>query len=320
MRYNNPMTPGITAIVKHKASVDQRLQSYLENKRTDFSMVNRWGRDVIDRLIPFVRAGKTIRGSLLLYAYSLFCDTVPPYVNDAAAALELFQAGFLIHDDIMDQDAMRRGKPSIHEQYAQIKRKDGHAEADHFGLSMGICAADICFFMGYELFSTVPDTQLLRGAIGKEMQLVGVAQMQDVSGGSQDERTLTPDAMMSLYRYKTARYTFSVPLLIGATLAHADQNVIDALDRLGESMGILFQIRDDELNVEGNTRLTGKPVGSDQRNGKLTLQTLLSGEELNELRSSLLEHAEQEIDSLPINPKHRHELTSLLHFCIVRQK
>lgn len=313
------MTTALEYFAPHKQQVDKVLTTYLSRKKTELEKVNYWAADVIDRLSPFVTAGKTIRGSLVLYTHALFGSEPAPYVYDSGAALELFQAGFLIHDDIMDRDSLRRGKPSIHEQYAQLERSLELPDADHFGESMGINAGDLCFFLGYELLCSIPHTFDLRTIIGKEMEAVVIAQMQDVAGAT-SKGPLTTESVLSLYRYKTARYTFSLPMVVGATLANAAPETIVRLDRLGESMGLLFQIRDDELSVEGDSQITGKPVGSDERNAKNTLATLMSGESINEFKTTLLEHAEQEIAALSVTDDQKKQLTTLVHYCLTRDK
>jgi geranylgeranyl diphosphate synthase type I len=79
------------------------------------------------------------------------------------------------------------------------------------------------------------------------------------------------DDVLALYRYKTARYTFSLPLAAGAILAGAGQPAVRRLVTLGTYLGVIFQIRDDDIGIFGSRRLTGKPVGSDIREGKKTL-------------------------------------------------
>jgi len=308
MRYNYPMEDSLTNILRHKKAVDAHLVGYLTAKRASLVQINLMGGDVIDRLIPFVTSGKTTRGSLSVYIYSLFQTTPSQQIYNAAAALELFHSGFLIHDDIMDKDSLRRGKPSIWEQYHQLSHNP------HVGISQAINTADLCFFMGQELLVDLP----ILGLVARELQPVIIAQMQDVINSK--TQALSRDEVLSLYRYKTARYTFSLSMAVGATLGGASQEHIDHLMRLGESMGLLFQIRDDELSVAGDTAVTGKPVGSDEKNNKQTLATLINSEELNDLKVSLLEHCDDEIVTLPIQQLHKDELTSLVRFCLNRTK
>lgn len=308
IRYNNPMNDALHDILSHKPNVDAFLTDYLAGRKRTLAAVNSWGSDVIERLIRFVTGGKTTRGSLTVYIYTLFTKQPAPRIYQAAAALELFHSGFLIHDDIMDNDSMRRGRESIWQQYAT-------ASGDiHVGVSQAINAGDICFFMGQELLADMG----LAGLVSRELQPVIVAQMQDVMSGRGN--ALSKDDVLTLYRYKTARYTFSLSMCVGATVAQAGGEYIQVLSRLGESMGLLYQIRDDELSISGHSDITGKPVGSDVANEKQTLATLLNSEEINDLKGSLLEHSDKEIGNLPISDRSKDSLRALVTFCITRDK
>lgn len=302
------MADSLTEILKHKKGVDNYLVTYLTSKKSKLVQINTFGGDVIDRLIPFVTSGKTTRGSLAVYIYSLFQKNTPPDIYKAASALELYHSGFLIHDDVMDRDTLRRGNPSMWEQY-RVSSGDIHT-----GISQAINSGDLCFFMAQELLTDIR----LYEVVSQELQPVIVAQMQDMMSGK--NASMSKEEVMSLYRYKTARYTFSLSMSVGAILAGATQGNIDLLDRLGESMGLLFQIRDDELSIEGDSTVTGKPTGSDQRNEKQTLATLLNSDELNDLKVSLLEHCDHEIDLLPVSDAHKSELTALVRFCLTRNR
>jgi geranylgeranyl diphosphate synthase type I len=308
MRYNNPMTDALTNILSHKREVDAAIVAYLEQKKNTLSPINGWGNDVIDRLITFTTSGKSTRGSLAVYISTLFQKKKSQQILDAACALEFFHSGFLIHDDIMDKDALRRGRPSIWEQYR------AYTGNSHIGISQAINAGDLCLFMGQELAGKSGITDL----VSKELPPVIIAQMQDIHRYA--DATLSKDDVISLYRYKTARYTFSLSMAAGATIARCSQDTVDIFDRLGESMGLLYQIRDDELSVEGDSSVTGKPVGSDERNDKQTLARLLDSEEMNDLKVSLFEHCDDEIVALPIGKNHREELASLVRFCMTRKK
>lgn len=302
------MTTSFHSILSHKKKIDEQLLSFLSAKKSALMKINHFGGDVIDRLMPFVTSGKTTRGSLMVYIFALFQKELSTDIYKAAAALELFHSGFLIHDDIMDRDDLRRGAPSIWEQY----HKKSHDL--HTGISQAINAGDLCFFLAQELLADAA----VHPMVAKELQQVVIAQMQDVESGGKHH--LSKDEVLSLYRYKTGRYTFSLSMALGATLAHATADQISLFERLGESMGLLFQIRDDELSVEGDSAVTGKPVGSDEKNAKQTLGTLLNSEELNDLKASLLEHCDHEIDKLPIEAIHKNELTSLVRYCLSRNK
>lgn len=300
------MSDIVEAILSNKKDIDAHLISFLRKKRDSLSRINKWGGDVIDRLIPFATSGKTTRGSLVVYIYTLFSKRRSSQVYHAAAALELIHSGLLIHDDIMDKDPLRRGKESIWEQYRQVSGDT------HIGISQAINAGDLCFFLAQELFA---DSDLLP-YISTELANVTIAQMQDVQ--NLRDSTVSKEDILSLYRYKTARYTFSLSMTVGAKIAGAGNTHIEKFIRLGESMGLLYQIRDDELSVYGDSAITGKPVGSDERNNKQTLTTLLDSEELNDLKSTYIEQCDVLIDSLPLLAKNKEDLRALVHFCLNR--
>lgn len=302
------MSDVVNAILSHKKDIDAHLVAFLKQKRASLSRIHHLGGDIIDRLVPFTTSGKTTRGSLAVYIHSLFTKRRSPGIYDAAAALELFHSGLLIHDDIMDNDTLRRGKESIWAQYRRVSRDT------HIGISQAINAGDLCFFLAQELFA---DSNLLP-FVSNELTYVAIAQMQDVA--NLHGKFVTKDDVLSLYRYKTARYTFSLSMTVGAMVAGAAKQHRTSLTRLGESLGLLYQIRDDELSVSGDSAVTDKPVGSDERNRKQTLATLLNSEELGDLKSTHIQHCDDEIDSLPLSAKQKKELTALVRFCLTRNK
>ena len=168
--------------------------------------------------------------------------------------------------------------------------------------------------------------------------------MQDVAA-SQTVKRLSEDDILSVYRYKTARYTFSLPLVAGAKLARASDTDLAVLDSLGEDIGIMFQIRDDELNLLGDPQITGKSKGSDVREHKQTLLSLylakstqgsslplLSPEELAKLYidsgtqkhiadkiSSLAALVDAKLQKLTISNEHKHSLMALAEFVQTRE-
>lgn len=312
------MSGNLDGILAYKKDIDAHITHVLSLKKAELGQINPWGTDVIDRLIPFITGGKCVRGSLILYTYALFQKKLPAFLLDYAGAIEMLHAGLLIHDDIMDSDKKRRGSISIHEQYRRLIKKSDSA-TDHFGLSMGINAADLCFFMAHELLSVPTHNSNLQHLIAKELQKVVIAQMQDVEENVTNKK-LTREAILSLYRYKTARYTFSLPMVIGATAARVSPVVISSFEKLGESMGILYQLRDDELNKEGDSGTTGKSTGSDAKNAKQTLARLLTVDELAEVKTVLLKQASQEIERLPIARPQKAAVSTLLEFCYTRNK
>jgi geranylgeranyl diphosphate synthase type I len=241
------------------------------------SPVGKWGNDGVLRILNVTTQGKLLRSALLfLSAESLSHQYNHEIAVKTAAAIELFQTGLLVHDDIMDRDEKRRGFDSMHIQYKKILEQCGAKNPDRIGESLALCVGDMTFFLAFHIFSTIEPPHLsvkLINLFSSEIAKVGVAQMQDVYGGN-SEKQVSKDEILSVYTYKTGRYTCGLPLVAGAIIAGANPQTIRHLWRLGTALGILYQIKDDWLNLFGDPQKTGKPVGSDIREGKQTLYRL----------------------------------------------
>ncbi len=288
-----------TLFQTYKTAIEHYLRTFFIKKQKELSSVNVWGSDVCKRYLTFALQGKMIRGCLIILGFEMFGKKATEDVVKAAAAMELFQSALLIHDDIMDHDTMRRGQRTIFAQYG----------VNHFGESMGMCAGDIGFFFAFELLADMSQQKYaILPLICRELVKVGVAQMQDVSVGNQKEIPSEAD-ILNLYRYKTARYTFSLPLMVGAILAGQSEATINILEKLGEDLGIMFQLKDDELDFE-----------SDQREGKKTLLWLYQGNrsKVDDRMATLAKEAKGLIAKLPVDAPGARMLGELLEYNIHR--
>jgi len=261
------------SFIRYKKIIDAYLLRFLSEKQKELSSVNSWSDDIFQKLNEFVTSGKSLRGGFVLFITDIYGKKINDDALRLASAVELIHAGFLIHDDIMDQDRMRRGHPSLYTQYEEVGKKLTFNKPLLFGQDMAICAGDLTFFLAMSCLGQNTNSKklpLLLNHFSSEYSSVCVAQMQDASFGF-SYRIPTIDEVLSLYRYKTARYTFSMPFMLGGILAGITKKEITTLEKLGEQMGIIFQLHDDSLNLFGNPQITGKPVGSDIREGKKTL-------------------------------------------------
>ena len=271
----------MTELANLKPALSAELQAFMNKSEADDTLVSNWTADVIGRLLDYTIRGKMIRGALVTIGARLF-STNPAGLEPGlqtvclrlGAAMELIQSLLLIHDDIMDQDDLRRGKPSVHAQYVQLAHLRDVTDPQRLGESLGICAGDVSGFMAFEILAGLDlEPPLLRDLFAltsHELTLVGLAQMSDVyNGGVCAEVGF--EEIIRLYRYKTGRYTFSLPLMAGALCAGAKPETRRILGEIGELFGIIFQIKDDDLGLFGNSERTGKPVGSDIREDKKTL-------------------------------------------------
>ena len=258
----------------YKNRIASNLRELLDKDSIGLKKINNWGKDVIERLKEFSLGGKLLRGSLILFCSDMYSKNEVHGSTEVASAIELIHSSLLIHDDIMDRDKLRRSKPTIHYQYKDIYPNKDRVEAIHFGESMAICSGDIGFFTAFYILSTTPINSTIIKQIlriwSMEFSYVGAAQMDDMHFEVTNEE-IPDDKILNMYRYKTSRYTFSLPMVTGAILAGAPEEDIKNLEKLGEKIGIIFQIKDDELGLFGKEEKTGKPAGSDIKEGKNTL-------------------------------------------------
>ncbi len=230
--------------------------------------------------------GKMLRGVLACLGHDLF-EGHSPDVFALAAALECFQAGLLVHDDIMDKDDLRRGAPTMHRRFEHLETAAGipARNAAALGEAIGICAGDIYYFIAWNTIARLGSQQA--PLFSRELVNVCHAQIADVRFGS---RTAFPiiEETLEVYAYKTARYTICLPLCAGAILSsHGDAQ--PALETLGLNLGALFQIKDDYLGLFGDEKQLGKPVGSDIREGKKTPYMILLHNALDASEKSCFE-------------------------------
>lgn len=254
------------------------LDRFLVRKALEVADVRPWGLDVMGRLAVFATRGKMLRGGLVCLGWETTGRRASTDALRAGAAMELVQSALLIHDDIMDDDARRRGGPSFHRQYARLGERQRLPDPARFGEGMGICAGEIALFLAFEALAglSVPPKRASAALalFAREFTLVGLGQMQDLHGGA--SRRSTPESrVLDLYRLKTARYSFSLPLVLGCLLAGGPASLRRRLDACGEAIGMIFQLVDDELGLFGTEAELGKPVGSDIRQGKKTLLNVL---------------------------------------------
>jgi len=270
-----------------KPLLSKTLESFLSKVALDASKVSLWSSDLSSVLYDYATRGKMIRGSLVSLGLTAFKAQPTALDSELAlslgAVMELLQAMLLIHDDIMDQDDFRRNAPAVHFHYAERSRMEGLAQHRRLGESLGICMGDVSGFLAFEIISHLnlsgPVLQKVLYHCSRELAYVGLAQMDDVRNGYIEGEVALED-IFKLYRYKTGRYTFSLPLMLGAILAGASDTDVELVGKLGEEMGIIFQIKDDELGLFGTDDQTGKPQGSDILENKKTPYRMLLLESL----------------------------------------
>lgn len=260
-------------------SVDAVLADFLEGKSRSAGSPHLL--ELIDILRGFLFAGgKRIRPLMCICGWrAAGGQGTPEPVLRAAASLELFHAFALIHDDVMDSSAARRGHPTVHRTLADRHQHRGiAADAERFGTNAAILLGDLALTWADEMFHTAdftPDqTRATRPVLDAMRTEVMFGQYLDLVATGRP--TGDVDHALAVSRFKTAKYTVERPLHVGAALAGAGPAVMDACTAYALPLGEAFQLRDDLLGVFGNPAATGKSVVDDLREGKCTVLMALA--------------------------------------------
>ena len=230
--------------------------------------------------------GKRLRPCLVLAVCEMLGGDIEKALP-AACALEMIHTYSLIHDDLpcMDDDDMRRGRPSNHKV---------------FGEAMAVLAGDGLLSLAFEtLLRASADT----GDIGVLLAAREIAERAGASGmvtgqaadiENEGKQNNTLDTLRFIHRHKTADM-LEAAVLSGAYIAGADGDTLAALRTYSETMGLLFQITDDMLDITGDPALMGKTLGKDAETGKLTYVALLGLEGAKKAAADAAENAKTAI-------------------------
>ncbi len=227
---------------------------------------------ILSEIEEFALRGKLIRGTLFILTCRILGQKITDDHLKIAAAIELIHSGLLIHDDIIDNDRMRRGEKSVFAKYEERAADLDVIDASHYGKSMAIVVADAAYFYAFEIISQIKYDRTLEllNFLAKEIYLVCLAEGLDSQLGQSNLETRR-ESILEVYKYKTARYTFSMPFTMGCIYSNSNNEIKKTLDELGEKAGLIFQLKDDEIGFFGKEEEIGKPVGSDIRENKKTI-------------------------------------------------
>lgn len=290
-------------IGRHTDEAEQIITSYLPEEKG-------YQKTVIEAMnYSFLAGGKRLRPILMLETYRLFggkSKVIEPFM----AAIEMIHTYSLVHDDLpaMDNDEYRRGKKTTHAVY---------------GEAMGILAGDALLNYAYETaaraFAMEPGNpgvcqafQILTAKAG----IYGMVGGQTVDVESEGKPDMTKEKLDFIYRLKTSALIEGA-MLVGAVLAGATQGEQKIIEQTAGEVGLAFQIQDDILDVTSTMEVLGKPIGSDEKNHKITYVTYEGIEKAKADVASLSEQAIARMDSLVVKNEY---LTELLRYLILREK
>ena len=240
--------------------IENIIQAYLPREKG-------FQKTVIEAMnYSILAGGKRLRPLFMKETYDMMGGggkEIEPFL----AAMEMVHTYSLIHDDLlaMDNDEYRRGRKTTHVMY---------------GEAMAILAGDGLLNLAFETAAKAFQMGDDPARVGRALALfAGKAGIYGMIGGqtadieAEEKGGITEELLLFIHENKTAALIQSA-MMTGAILAGASDRDVDRLEKIGYNIGVAFQIQDDILDVTGKTEILGKPVGSDEKNNKITYVTI----------------------------------------------
>ncbi len=276
--------------------VNARLEEFLDERSTQLSVIANELSVFTDASRELLGGGKRFRALFCYWGWHAVAgmadkddllaelDAHPDLssVVDAAAALELFHAAALVHDDIMDNSDTRRGMPAAHRRFER-EHRDHHwaGNAAGYGTSSALLLGDLLLGWSDEMLDSglarLADPTCAYAARSEFHTMraeVTVGQYLDIREEVAWREAAENELLERAHRvvtYKSAKYSIEAPLALGALMAGGSLEQVSAVRAFGLPLGVAFQLRDDLLGVFGDPQVTGKPAGDDLREGKRTV-------------------------------------------------
>ncbi|MXG91800.1 polyprenyl synthetase family protein [Nocardioides flavescens] len=222
-----------------------------------------------------VVGGKRFRPWLVGLTHDSCAGTRPEAVAAVGAGVELLHTAFVVHDDVIDGDRTRRGRPSVPEGFrvAALGRDVPDERAELYGLAGAVLTGDLALAAAVRAVATAPVppavTHRLLDLVDQALAVTAAGELADVRLATHPGHPTLAD-VLSMEERKTAVYSFALPMQLGAVLADAPDEVVHALGEVGRHLGLAFQLQDDLLGVFGDSASTGKSTVNDLREGKCT--------------------------------------------------
>ena len=261
---------GAAALVPVLRPLERVLRSHLAEQEAGLAATDPAITELAAAVTELVEAGgKRLRPAFVYWGHEAAAGERPDLAIGAGAAIELLHTFALLHDDVMDRSEVRRGRPVAARALAHGDARD----PAWFGTSAAILAGDLAHVWADELFDGLPfPLEVARRAQQRWAEL----QREVIAGQYLDLRLAEAaepddDDAVKVALLKTARYSVTRPLQLGAALAGGDDDLDDRLAAYGDAVGLVFQLRDDVLGLFGDPKVTGKGCLDDLREGKRTL-------------------------------------------------
>ena len=260
-------------------AITDQLRRYLHDRRNHTVYIGSEGSDyqvLLAALEDFaLSGGKRLRPAFAYWGWRAVATEDPsPGVLLLFAALELLHACALVHDDVIDKSATRRGRPTAHVEFAALHRgRKWRGSPEDFGISAAILLGDLALAWADDIVfgaDLSADAQRRVQRVWADIRTEVLAgQYLDIVAQASGAESIA--SAMNVDLFKTACYTVSRPLQLGVAAAADRPDIQAAFGQFGTDLGVAFQLRDDVLGVFGDPAVTGKPSGDDLRSGKRTV-------------------------------------------------
>ena len=299
--------------------VQSELDEFCDRQTRDFEAISPDLVTVVDFTRSLLQGGKRFRALFCYYSFLSARKGRTPTSEELtgivgiSAALEMFHAAALVHDDLLDQSDTRRGAPAIHKRFESLhSTRNWAGSPERFGVAGSVLVGDLMLGWSSEIFGHAllsSSDKNIESACRDEFSLMRVevmaGQYLDVLEENAAATRTIAEAVgraEKVILYKTAKYSIEAPLRIGAAFAGADQTELGIFSQFGIPLGIAFQLRDDILGVFGDPVVTGKPAGDDLREGKRTVLVALTKQSLAEKTPSMVTTFEELLTSRNLDP------------------
>ena len=258
----------------YSPKVEAALEAYCQNAIKQAATIDDRYAELWSEIRQYLMAGgKRMRPRLVLFAHNAYKSSDPSEdITAVAAAWELLHACLLVHDDIIDRDIIRHGKPNIAGRYQSIYSGLSSADNSHYALSAALLGGDLLLISVFDMIRAAPISddakQLTLLYLHKALFIVVGGQLIDTDAALYPISSTNP---RSVAMHKTANYSLQAPLQCGAALAGAPAEELEKLSQVGLHAGIAYQLQDDLLGVFGDSATTGKSNRSDITEKKRTL-------------------------------------------------
>ncbi len=285
-------------VSKYKPKINNAIKSIYERKLE--SVKNNFLKDYYSEIKDyFLSGGKRIRPLLCVATYNAFSSNNTEDIYTPSVGTEFLHNASLIHDDIIDKDDFRRGKPAFHYRFRQYHEKYNLKKmiAEDFGTDIGIIGGDTAFFLGLEayLYNNFDNSLNIQAINYYKKAFIEISDGVLIEIDMVNQQSLTIEDYIEMITLKTGSL-IEKSILIGANYAKVNDENKKLLSTYGLNLGIIFQIIDDILGTFGDEKLTGKPTDGDIREGKKTCLLIDARnklqEEDKELLNRLIENSE----------------------------